>query len=203
MVFGDVGCYPIKIEVNSRLLVYWYNLMLSSNNNGNKLSCLMLKLHMNLFRSEEYKLPWLEHVYSTLNNLGLTFLWHTQSVSVNIFKNMIKQRMKDQYLQYWNDELNNNSLCFNYRMFKTEFCFERYLVDLDKPLQRNLLKLRFSNHKLPIHAQRFLNVPRNERLCKLCANGELGDEFHYLFNCNDERITRERTKALSPYFSFT
>ena len=38
------------------------------------------------------------------------------------------------------------------------------------PLKKNLLKLRFSYHKLPIHAQRFLNVPRNERRCfQVCA----------------------------------
>ena len=86
----------------------------------------MLRLHMNLFDNGDYKLPWLEHVFSTLNNLGMTFLWHRQSVSVNVFKKMIKQRIKDQYLQQWNNEMHNNSLCYNYRMFKTDFCFESY-----------------------------------------------------------------------------
>ena len=200
MIFGDLGCYPIKAEINSRLLTFWYKLMIDSINNVNKLSCMMLKLHMNLFDNGDYKLPWLEHVFSTLNNLGMTFLWHRQSVSVNVFKKMIKQRIKDQYLQQWNNEMHNNSLCYNYRMFKTDFCFESYIVNLDKPLQRNLLKLRFSNHKLPIHSQRFINVTRAERLCELCMSGELGDEFHYLFNCKDERITQERMKSLSPYY---
>ena len=37
-------------------------------------------------------------------------------------------------------------------------------------------------------------------MCELCETGELGDEFHYLFNCKDERIVRERMKALSPYY---
>ena len=100
----------------------------------------------------------------------------------------------------WNGEIYNNSICYNYKIFKTEFCFERYLVILDGALRRNILKFRFSNHKLPIHSQRFLNIPRDERVCELCETGELGDEFHYLFNCKDERIMRERANALNPYF---
>ena len=200
MIFGDLGCYPIRTEINSRLLTYWYKLMIDKNNNVNKLSCTMLRLHMNLYNNGDYKLPWLEHVHSTLNNLGLTFYWHRQLVSVQVFKNMVKQRIRDQYLQTWNGEIYNNNLCYNYRMFKTKFCFERYLVILDGALRRNILKLRFSNHKLPIHSQRFLNIPRDERVCELCETGELGDEFHYLFNCKDERIMRERVNALTPYF---
>ena len=86
-------------------------------------------------------------------------------------------------------------------MFKTEFCFERYLVILDGALRRNVLKLRFSNHKLPIHSQRFLNIPRDERVCEICETGELGDEFHYLFNCKNERVMRERKNALTQYFN--
>ena len=200
MIFGDLGCYPIRTEINSRLLTYWYKLMIDKNNNVNKLSCTMLRLHMNLYNNGDYKLPWLEHVHSTLNNLGLTFYWHRQLVSVQVFKNMVKQRIRDQYLQTWNGEIYNNNLCYNYRMFKTKFCFERYLVILDGALRRNILKFRFSNHKLPIHSQRFLNIPRDERVCELCETGELGDEFHYLFNCKDERIMRERVNALTPYF---
>lgn len=62
-----------------------------------------------------------------------------------------------------------------------------------------MLKFRLSNHKLPIHSQRFLDIPRGERVCDLCESGDIGDEFHYLFNCKDARIVQERKKALSPY----
>ena len=199
MILGELGCYPIKIEVNCRLLTFWYKLLIDSNNGGNKLSSMMLKLYMNLFTSNKYKLPWLNHIYSNLNNLGLTFLWHTQSMSVNSFKNLIKQRMKDQYIQQWNEEKNNNSLCFNYRMFKCDFKFEEYLIRLEKPLRDYTLRFRLSNHKLPIHSQRFLNIPRFERVCELCESGDIGDEFHYLFNCKDARIVEERMKALNSY----
>jgi hypothetical protein len=39
---------------------------------------------------------------------------------------------------------------------------------------------------LPIQVEtgRYNNVPREERYCPLCTNGEIEDEFHILFNCN-------------------
>ena len=62
------------------------------------------------------------------------------------------------------------------------------------------MKFRFSNHKLPIQSQRFIGIEREERVCELCNTGEIGDEFHYSFICNDERIVSEREKYLSKYY---
>ena len=174
--------------------------MIDSRNGTSKLSSAILKLYMKLFLNGIYKLPWLEYVYDTLNNLGLSYLWLTQTITETTFKSMIKQRMKDQYIQRWNEEIYNNSVCFNYRMFKTDFKFENYLTTLERPLRTGMLKFRVSNHKLPIHAQRFLNIPRGERVCLMCDAGEIGDEYHYMFNCKDERIVDERKKALSSYY---
>ena len=120
----------------------------------------------------KYTLPWLEHVHSTLNKLGLTYLQQRKSVTVDVFETMIKRRLKDQYLQTWNDEKHNNNLCHHYRLFKSDFRFECYLKTLKGPLLNNMLRLKFSNHRLPIHSRRFLNVPRCERVCELCERLE-------------------------------
>jgi hypothetical protein len=29
----------------------------------------------------------------------------------------------------------------------------------------------------------YKNIARENRICPLCNNGEIGDEFHYLFKC--------------------
>ena len=202
MILGETGCYPIHLEIQSRLLVFWYKLMRGVSTGADKLSCILLSLQLKLFESGEHTFLWLKHVHTCLNNLGLTFLWHTQSVSENVFKNMVKQRLKDQYIQTWTNEINMNNICYNYRMFKTEFKFEQYLINLERPLRDYMLKFRLSNHKLPIHSQRFLGIRRDERLCEICETGEIGDEFHYLFNCRNERIVQERIKNLNTYFLY-
>ena len=48
-----------------------------------------------------------------------------------------------------------------------------------------LVKIRTSNHKLPVEIQSwgmFLK-PREDRICIICNLGEVGDEFHYLARC--------------------
>ena len=45
-------------------------------------------------------------------------------------------------------------------------------------------RFRTSNHRLPIEVGRWENVERHNRLCQLCQSGEIGDELHYVLQCN-------------------
>ena len=42
------------------------------------------------------------------------------------------------------------------------------------------------------------NIPREDRKCTICDSNDIGDEFHYLFNCNC--FEYERRQYLKPYF---
>ena len=77
----------------------------------------------------------------------------------------------------------NSSKCLNYRTYKTEFGFEKYLVTLPYDLAHVLCKFRCGSHILPIACGRVFGIDRDERLCELCDHSELGDEFHYRCNC--------------------
>ena len=76
-------------------------------------------------------------------------------------------------------------------MYKSEFGLEKYFtILLPADLMYNMCKFRCGSHKLPIEMGRFFSIDRSERICDLCNKEELGDEFHYLFNCTffkDER----------------
>lgn len=54
---------------------------------------------------------------------------------------------------------------------------------LSPNLSRSLIKLRTSNHSLPVETGRWVNTPNNNRLCNLWYKVNDGDEFHYLFEC--------------------
>ena len=54
---------------------------------------------------------------------------------------------------------------------------ERRTVTQWKPI----IKLRTSNHYLPIETGRWNNTERHERECTLCNDKDLGDEYHYIF----------------------
>jgi hypothetical protein len=79
--------------------------------------------------------------------------------------------------------IENSSKGDNYKLFKHDLKFEDYLDVLDDEEQFLLAKFRTSNHRLPIEVGRWRNMKRENRICNLCNGRNLGDEFHYLFEC--------------------
>ena len=200
MVLGEVGCYPVSLDAKCRLLCFWFKLCIDVCNGSTKISVLMFRLCSQLFLSSEYKLSWLNTVRSLLNDLGLSYMWlYGYSYSLHYFKNLVKQRLRDQFLQAWHQSINEQNSCITYRIFKESFCFEDYLLSLPPVFRLDLCKFRLSCHKLPIQTQRYINIPREERLCPLCDLNEIGDEFHYLFNCTNSLLNNNRIFLLPRY----
>ena len=107
-------------------------------------------------------------------------------------------------MQEWQSRVAENSVCSSYRLFKNTFCFEKYLTYLPSILRQKVLKFSLSNHRLPIQQRRSLGIPRDERICTVCDSCdsvEVGDEFHYLFNCSNENVKRNRTKYVDKYYT--
>ena len=47
----------------------------------------------------------------------------------------IKQRLLVQYLQKWRSDVDIGAKCYNYRLFKSDFMLEKYLIDLPDALK--------------------------------------------------------------------
>ena len=50
-----------------------------------------------------------------------------------------------------------------------------------------LSKLRISAHKLAIEGGRYMNIPKQERICTACNSGEVEDEEHFLLSCSQRQ----------------
>ena len=61
-----------------------------------------------------------------------------------------------------------------------------------------MCKLKCVNHYMPIVAGRYSNIPIDERICQICQTNEIGDEFHYLFNCTF--FSSQRPRQLKEYY---
>ena len=72
----------------------------------------------------------------------------------------------------------------NYRIFKKQFETENYLHILDDNYLFEFCKFITLNHKLPIEYGRWQNIAKNMRFCNLCNQNEIGDECHYMLECN-------------------
>ena len=209
MVYGEVGELPVSLTAKCRMLVYYYKLSLErkSDTTSHKYSCLLFDLcraitlnnnNMN-GPNDRYKFKWLLEIHSLLDSLGLSFIHQNidqPTYTLNKFKTIVKQRLRDQYLQTWHDNIFNCNMSVTYRMYKTEFKYEPYLLKLKTKLGHNLTLFRLSSHRLPVQRLRYFDTPRQDRLCTLCDKQEMGDEYHYIFSCSYQPIADKRTKCI-------
>ena len=181
MVLGELGRGPIILEMKIRMLRYWNKLLdpLSS-----KLNCKFYKFLYHLHHQGHFPSPWLLYIEKLLNDTGFCNIWIRQEMSESTWLNVnIEQRLLDQYIKKWRSDVDIGVKCYNYRLFKNEFMFKNYLIDLPDSLKYIVCRFRTVNHKLPLETGRYTRIPRNERICKMCNSGQLGDELHFCLEC--------------------
>jgi hypothetical protein len=121
------------------------------------------------YQEGRYVSPWLNNIIRILNESGMGNIWQNQMFPNSLWlSSSIKQRTQDQFRQTWFQTVNQSSKCKNYRIFKTQHSFEKYLVELPFKYRKCMLKLRTANHKLPVERGRYYNVPLSDRHCELC-----------------------------------
>ena len=71
---------------------------------------------------------------------------------------------------------------------------QEYLLRLPSQYMYAICKFKCANHRMPIVEGRYANVEVDNRTCNLCNLNpkEIGDEFHYLFNCPFFKVDRVR-----------
>ena len=73
------------------------------------------------------KLNWASSVRSLLQSLGFNEVWLFQGVgNINVFLSAFTQRIKDTFIQKWNERLINSSRARTYSLFSS-FSYKIYL----------------------------------------------------------------------------
>ena len=101
------------------------------------------------------------------------------------FKLISKTKTNLYYNSLWDTEIkrSNSSRLNFYQRLKSDRKPPIY-IDLPSFYQRKAIaKLRCSNHQLEIEKGRHRNTPREERICKTCADNSIEDEDHFLLKC--------------------
>ena len=196
MLFGELGRLPVEIIIYRRMVCYWARLL---SGNQLKFSALLYKVMFNdyIVNGTEYK--WIITIKTILDNLGMGNIWLSQTfTSVNCLSQHIKQRQCDQYLQIWRSNMSLSSRGKTYQIYKEQISLERYFNLLPDKLWKPILKFRTSNYYLPIETGRWNKIPLEDRICTLCNENDIADEFHYLLKC--QFFNHPRTQFLHPYY---
>ena len=107
------------------------------------------------------KTNWALLVKKRLANLRFYEVWLQHSVGDDgIFLSLVKQRLKDNFVQKWNEELNQSSRAIFYRSI-ANFEFSPYLdMIIVKKFRLALAKLRTSSHRLEVEMGRWARPER-------------------------------------------
>ena len=127
---------------------------------------------------------WVTEIKYLLQTNESGYIWDLQVVEhETTFISAFVQRLKDQFLQKWSADINNNRKLVLYKDFKHSFCFERYLdIITMRRFRHSLAQIRTGHHDLEIERGRYRNIPRDQRLCKICLD-EVEDEYHFILRC--------------------
>jgi hypothetical protein len=101
------------------------------------------------------------------------------------------------WIQNWSAQVSTHTLCYTYKLFKSECNLEPYLLQLNFKERTDLSKFRCGFYKLPLYVNGFLNH-ETQAVCPLCNCAELSDEFHYLFNFS--ALSQHRAVYFKKYY---
>ena len=99
--------------------------------------------------------------------------------------NFFQKRLRDCYIQnqFYNYVDNNENTSF-FTKLKQTYEMERYLTLKNFEARKAISKLRLSSHKLAIVTGKWYRIEKESRLCNLCDQNSIEDEFHFSLNCD-------------------
>ena len=112
--------------------------------------------------------------------------------NVKVFLNHAKEKLISEYVVRWKTELDNKPKLYLLQQYKTEFAIETYCKFNLKRSQRSLIaKLRLGILPIYIETGRYNRIERELRVCLVCNNGRVEDEFHVIFYCQAHKEARD------------
>ena len=187
MLCIETGYLPIETEINIKVITFWVNLLTGRQD---KFSYKLYIICLLLYKRGLIIFKWMENVVKILNENGFSSIFDDQLLLdgkylKNIFLPKIKTTIRDQAVQALFEKINEPQSFFYYKDLITFHGLQKYLKKMPPDIWIPLIKIRTSNHKLPVEIQswRMFFKPREERICNICNSGEVGDELHYLASC--------------------
>ena len=196
LLYCETGYLPIETELKIKTITFWVNLITGRRD---KFSYKLYLICLALYRRGLIIFKWLDHVVNILNETGFSYIFIGQlnfdsKYLKNSFLPQMKKVIRDQAKQALVEKINNDCSFLQYPSIYTPHGVQVYLQRMPPDIWIPLIKIRTSNHKLPIefYSWNIVFKPREERTCTICGTGEVGDEMHYILNCEVFKEERKR-----------
>ena len=121
MIYGELGRYPLYIDIKQRMVSYCIKLITGKQS---KICSVVYRLMYHLCNTQNVNFSWLNSVKNILDECGFSYIWETQIFISEVWlKFNIKMRLHDQFQQTWRETLHICSRTLNYCIFKETFIF--------------------------------------------------------------------------------
>ena len=99
MVYGELGAYPLFIDIQYRMVSFWAKLI---DGGHNEIATNLYKIIYRLSEQGKVKSKLLDHVNHIINFNGFGHVWNSPNeVNMKWFTAAFKRKLYDQYLQTW------------------------------------------------------------------------------------------------------
>ena len=188
-VFSELGVIPISIDALKLTVGFWLHLV-NSHDSSLVNKAYNLNYTLNLSFSNKMRI--------LFEKISFSHVWQNQNTfHKNKLLKAVYNKLKDNFLNFWrtgiarDPEKGKNKLR-TYSKLKSDFELEKFLLlNVQKNILSNFVKLRVSNSSLYIEKGRHLNIPLDNRICPVCKSN-VEDEFHFVIECN--KLEPLRTK---------
>ena len=180
-VYGETNEIPLSLKGFRLMLNYWNRLTKLPDESLAKKA---LNENINL------RTNWIK----TIEKLVRTFNLQGSGNADEQFKKATKENILNYYKTSWKNKLADPDLIRLkvYQAIKKEFEPSKHLDLPQFELRKTIAKIRCSDHSLEIEKGRHRNIPREERFCKICTDGVIEDEEHFLLRCETYQPLRSK-----------
>lgn len=131
---------------------------------------------------------WCYDILSVFKELSMEFYFDNKLI-VNIGE--CKSILKAKQNISWSTAVQNKPKLRFYAKFKDNLVVEKYTcLNLSSSERSVLAQLRFGILPLHVETGRFVNTKLEDRVCRICSNGSIEDECHFLFECSAYELPR-------------
>ena len=184
---GEMGWFPTKFRKFISILRYWNRLIDMPNDR-------LTKHIFNVEYNNAYDHNnWTNKVKSIFDLLQMSYIFNEKN---KCDLDTCKKEFWNIAESDWKIQVENKPKLRTFKRYKKEFITTDYVQQSLNRFDRSMIaKFRCGILQLHIESGRFNNTKVENRLCNICQEGHIEDEFHFLCICNayeDERTNLYR-----------
>lgn len=184
---GEIGWLPVKYRIYLNKLRLWNRLINMPQERLSK------QIFLDIYNINENN--WTRELYNIFRQIEMLHVFYDKNVCD---LDVCKKKFTELAYNEWKELVIGKPKLRTYVKFKKELCIEKYILNIRNKYERSMVaKLRCGILQLHVESGRFNQTSLENRICNICNDGNIEDEFHFICKCTE--YSNERNKLFSQH----